>query len=166
MGISLAGGISLGGGAAGYWDLEVSKAGDTPRVTNIRTADPDLVIPLSLGRQVVELDFLCSCADAAPDIRWAFAEADGLIMTAASFIYRMDSQGTLPSTETTAIVGDVTADVILQIGAGLVNFVNVQLRCIVTTAGTLEWRWAQSNINAIPTIVLANSNLKVHRLGA
>ncbi len=164
MSISLSG-ISLGAG--GYWDEEVSKAGDTSRDTTVvRTADPDLVIPLSVGRQVVELDVLCSCASATPDIRWAFAVADSLVITAASFIFRMDSQGTLPSVQTTAIVGDVTADVILQIGAGLVNFVNIQLRCIVTVAGTLQWTWSQATSNATPTIVLANSNMKAHRLGA
>ncbi len=165
MSISLAGGLSLGG-AAGYWDQEVSKAADTPRDTTIvRVVDPDLFLPLAIGRQLIELNLLCGCASATPDIRWAFAEADSLVITAASFFFRMDSQGTLPSVETTAFDGTVDQSVILQIGAGLQNFVNIQLVCTVTTAGTLQFRWAQNASNATPTIVLANSNMKSHRMG-
>ncbi len=147
----------------GYWDLEAFKSEDTPRdSTTIRTDDPDLILPMTVGRWLTQLEILVTSASFTPDIRFAFGLADGLAVT--DWMIKIASISST-SFENRANAETPATSTVIQIGAGATDLITMKAFFTVTVAGTFSFQWAQSTSNATATIVLQNSLMKIHRLG-
>ncbi len=151
--------------AAGqYWDLEAFKSADTSRdSTTIRTDDPDLILPVSIGRWLAQFEILATSASATPDIRFAFGLADGL--SVSDWLVKIASISTLVSIQDEANNATPATSTIIQIASGRTNLITIKAFFTATVAGTFSFQWAQSTSNATATTVLQNSLMKIHRLG-
>lgn len=150
--------------ASSYWDVSGGTTGDETRATSVRTKAAGLSLPLTVGQWEVEINLLVTNASSTPDVRFALALADSLIVTDSSFFMRIDTQNDTPGSENDALSGNFDASQIIQIAAGKIVQIALKITMTVTTAGTLDFNWGQSSTNASVTTLLKGATSKGHEV--
>lgn len=142
----------------GYWNVSGGTLSDETRDSSVRASAAGLALALTVGFWEIEVAAVFHNASTTGDFEVASAAADGLVVTAATYIMRTHTQNNSPGAEDGMVTGTFTASEAINIGAGKEVHALIHIKMLVTTAGTWEFFWGQDSTDG--------SNVTTLRRGA